>query len=175
MGDNRISPVQTMTLRLAEIHALACRFVPEDAASWHLYHEGARSWWPAHEIGHFLIATRRECRQLEFGLASSHGTRLSWRYRSTRELAATSISQRLLRHAGHTRLADEEIQYTCPDTLTLASRRWYKDAIRALLTEHRVMRLPTTGEGLEKLLKRKAHAVGLPQSLGPQHAERSRP
>lgn len=143
-----------MPIRLAEIHALACRFVPQKAASWHLYEEGARSWWPAHEIGHFLIATRHECQRPEFGLSSFRGR--PWPYRAVRELAAMSISQRLLRHSGHTRFADEEIQHTSPDTLKLTREDWYARATRALLHKHHLTRLPTTHTGLERLLLRKS-------------------
>ena len=62
-----------MTLRLAEIRDLAFRFVPVTAADHRLHDDVARSWWPAHEIGHFLVATAAECRERQFGLDTYEG------------------------------------------------------------------------------------------------------
>ena len=155
-----------MTLRLAEIKDLAHRFVPITAADWRLYEYGARSWWPAHEIGHFLVATRDECNQSLFDLdlymsdLNRYTRAPKYRYVIAREIAATSISQRLLRRSGHTALADEEIQYTDEATLECTFERWCKRSVEKLLRENQVHRLPTTPQGLEALLMRKARAVG---------------
>lgn len=157
-----------MTLRLAEIRDLAYRFVPSTAADSRLYDSGARayhSWWPAHEIGHFLVATRAECRQRLFDLdfyearSSRSSADREYRYVISREVAATSISQRLLRRSGHTRLADEEIEYTDENTLECSYERWCKRAVSALLRANNALRLPRTFEGLEALLTRKARTV----------------
>lgn len=151
-----------MTLRLAEIHALAHRFVPHVAADKRLFTNSHRSWWPAHEIGHFLVATAEECRQHQFGIDG--GTSLSgtkrYRYVIARELAATSISQRLLRRSGHKSLADEEIQYTAEDTLECAFESWCRRSVQKLLRTNKASRLPTTRVGLEVRLMHKACAVG---------------
>lgn len=149
-----------MSLRLVEIRDFAYRFVPGVAADPRLYDSGARSWWPAHEIGHFLVASRAECQQRQFGLdIDSHGVR-RYRHSIVREIAATSISQRILRRAGHTALADEEIYYTDESTLECSFESWCKRACKKLMHEHRIMRLPATFEGLETLLARKAREVG---------------
>lgn len=150
-------------LRLAEIRDLAYRFVPGAAADSRLYTHGARAWWPAHEIGHFLVATRRECRQHMFGIDGyddfPRAASKKYRYVVAKENAAISVSQRVLRRSGHTRLADEEIMYTDEATLECGYARWCKHAVDELLREHRIVRLPTTFVGLEALLTRKAREV----------------
>jgi len=149
-----------MTLRLADIHDLAQRFVPKAAADRRLYESGPSSWWPAHEIGHFLVATRAECREPKFGIDScaDHGSS-TYRYVITKEIAATSISQRLLRRSGHSDLADDEIQYTDEITLECSFERWCRRSVRALLHKNRITRLPASPAGMERLLARKAHEV----------------
>ena len=155
-----------MTLRLTEIMDLAYRFVPIAAADWRLYDYGSRSWWPAHEIGHFLVATAAECRQSLFDLdlymsdLNRYTRAPKYRYVIAREIAAISISQRLLRRSGHTALADEEIQYTDEATLECTFERWCKRSAGKLLRENQAHRLPTTPQGLEALLARKARQVG---------------
>jgi hypothetical protein len=152
-----------VTLRLAEIRDLAYRFVPPAAADERMYQDSARAWWGAHEIGHFLVATAAECRSFQFGLEFVMERRLHrkrYRYTIAKEMAATSISQRLLRRAGHTRLADDEIQYTDECVLDCVHEPWGKHAVTSLFRTHRVQRLPTTARGLERLLTRKAREVG---------------
>jgi len=152
-----------MNLQLTQIRDLAYRFVPAVAATSKLRDYGARSWWPAHEIGHFLVATPAECRQVLFGLDMSDEEGFitprspKFHYVVAKEVAATSISQRLLRRSGHTTLADEEIQYTDEDTLECSFERWCRRAVRTLLRTNKVVRLPATFRGLEALLTRKAH------------------
>ena len=149
-----------MTLRLAEIWKLAHRFVPTIAADRRLSDSGPTSWWPAHEIGHFLIATPAECRESRFGLDTYAASEATLRYVIAKEIAATSISQRLLRRSGYGSLADEEIQYTDETTLECTFERWCKRSVDKLLRANKVVRLPTTRQGLEALLARKAHKVG---------------
>lgn len=152
-----------MTLRLTQIRDLAYRFVPAEAAHARLYNYGVRSWWPAHEIGHFLVATQAECRQYLFGLdgyVPGDGARRSYNYVVAREIAATSISQRLLRRSGHVELADDELQYTDEDTLEAASERWCKRSVATLLHKNKAARLPRTFDGLAALLAGKARRVG---------------
>ncbi len=147
-------------MKLTEICDLAYRFVPAIAADRRLYDFDDRSWWPAHELGHFLVATRAECRERKFGI-DAYATEETQRYRYmiTREIAATSISQRLLRRSGHFDLADEEIQYTDENTIDCSFEPWCRRAVRELLRANRVLRLPTTRARLEKLLARKAREV----------------
>ena len=166
-----------MTLRLAEIRDLAYRFVPGAAADERLYDSGARSWWSAHEIGHFLVATRSECCRrlfdLDIDIHAYRGRRARrYRYTIVKELAATSISQRILRRADHIAFADEEIYYTDESTLECSFKPWCKRAVGKLLHEHRLVRLPATFERLETLLVRKAHEVGTTPYPSRQAAER---
>lgn len=152
-----------MTLALTEIRDLACRYVPAAAADRRLYTHDDQ-WWPAHEIGHFLIATPAECHQPQFGIdtydpAMTQESPL-YRYVVVRELAAISISQRLLRRSGHKAIADEEIQYTDEDTLECSFDRQFKRSVEKLLHANKVTRLPTSQQRLEVLLARKAREVG---------------
>jgi hypothetical protein len=147
-------------VKLAQIRDLAWRFVPAEAADSRLFEYTARSFWPAHEIGHFLVATRAECRAYRFDLDGTVRTGTAkYRYAISREIAAMSISQRLLRRAGHGKLADEEIEYTDETTLECSYERWCKHEVAKLLRVNHAQRLPRTFEGLELLLSRKARAV----------------
>jgi hypothetical protein len=169
-----------MTLRLVDIWDLAYRFVPTPAADWRLYESGCRSWWPAHEIGHFLVATPDECAQYQFDLDLSmneltpYTKAPRYRYVIAREIAATSISQRLLRRSRHVALAEEEIQYTDETTLECAFERWCKQSVGKLLRANKALRLPTTRRGLEALLTDKASAVGSPHYSSRRDAKRAR-
>jgi len=162
-------------LLLTEIHDLACRFVPAIAADYRLYEKDDRSWWPAHEIGHFLVATPAECREHKFGIDdyATNGS-LKYHYIVAREIAAISISQRLLRRSGHADLADDEIQLTDENTIDCSFERWCKRSVHKLLHENRVVRLPTTFARLEALLARKAHECDTPtaarrgETVGPR-------
>ena len=152
-----------MTLRLIEIRDLAYRFVPGTAADPRLYFYGHRSWWPAHEIGHFLIASPAECQQSLFGIDDGIDAKHEspeFRYVIAREVAATSISQRLLRRSGHVTLANEEIEYTDENTLECSFESWCKRAARRLLHANKVERLPSTFKGMSALLARKAREAG---------------
>lgn len=157
-------------LPLGAIRNLAYRFVPAIAAHPRLYADGSLSWWPAHEIGHFLVATAAECREPRFGIDAyaASGTR-AYRYLITREIAATSISQRLLRRSGHVSLADDEIQYTDENTIECSFESWCKRAVHALCRTNRLLRLPTTSAGLERLLARKSREINAPGNTDYPH------
>lgn len=149
-----------MTLRLPDIHRLAVRYVPTVAADRRLFDDDARSWWPAHEIGHFLVATSAECRERKFGigLGAEAGT-AKHRYIVAKEIAAMSISQRLLRGAGHAEIADEEVQFTDEWTLEFSFERWCRHAVTKLMQANRTRRLPRTVAGLNRLLARKTRGM----------------
>lgn len=174
MAKSLRKPVET--LRLADIWDLAHRYVPPIAADPRLRDCGPCSWWPAHEIGHFLIATSAECTEPRFGIdtyeTETEIDERRRRYVIAKEIAATSISQRLLRRSGHAALADEEIQYTDENTLECSFERWCKRAVTKLLHANKVACLSTTRQGLEARLSRKAHEVGTPRassSRAPRH------
>ena len=164
------------TLCLDEIWDLAYRYVPATAADRRLDKSGPRSWWPAHEIGHFLVATAAECRAPLFGIDTDAAPETSeYRYMTAKEIAATSISQRLLRRSGHKVLADEEIFYTDEETLACSFESWCKRAAGRLLRVNKAVRLPTTYQGLEALLARKAREADTPAYPSRQAAQRARP
>ena len=147
-------------MKLSQIRDLAYRFVPVEAADARLFDTTCRSFWPAHEIGHFLVATDFECRSSRFNLDNTVRTGTAkYRYVIAREIAAMSISQRLLRRAGHGKIADEEIEYTEEKTLECSYERWCKHEVAKLLRTNHAHRLPTTFDGLELLLSRKARTV----------------
>lgn len=161
-GDrSRRNPNVSAPLHLNQIWNLACRFVPLAAADRRLHDSGSNSWWPAHEIGHFLVATRAECHEPKFGIdtCAEQGTSM-YRYVIAKEIAAIAISQRLLRRSGHSELADDEIQYTDENTIECSFERWCKRSVHALLRKNHVIRLPSTATGIERLLARKARQVG---------------
>ena len=149
-----------MTLRLRDIHQLAVAYVPTIAADHRLFDDDARSWWPAHEIGHFLVATSAECREHKFGIdMDAEAGTAKHRYIVAKEIAAMSISQRLLRRSGHAAVADEEIQFTDEWTLECSFERWCRRAVAKMMLRNRTRRLPTTAITLERLLARKTREV----------------
>jgi hypothetical protein len=107
------------------------------------------------------VATTKECREPKFGIdiCAEQGT-AKYRYVIIKEIAATSISQRLLRRSGHADLADDEIQYTDENTIECSFERWCKRSVQTLLRKNQVTRLPSTPKGLERLLARKARQAG---------------
>ena len=149
-----------VTLSLKDIQRLAVRYVPSAAADHRLYDDGAKSWWPAHEIGHFLVATAAECREHKFGIdMDAEAGTAKHRYIVAKEIAAMSISQRLLRRSGHAAVADEEIQFTDEWTLECSFERWCRRAVAKMMLRNRTRRLPTTAITLERLLARKTREV----------------
>ena len=149
-----------MPLSLRDIHRLAVRYVPTAAADHRLFDDDARSWWPAHEIGHFLVATSAECREHKFGIdIDAEAGTAAHRYMVAKEIAAMSISQRLLRRSGHAAIADEEIQFTDEWTLECSFERWCRRAVSKMMQLNRTMRLPTTAITLERLLARKTREI----------------
>lgn len=149
-----------MTRRLIQLRDLAHRYVPRTATDPRLYTYGSYSWWPAHEIGHFLVATTEECHQPLFGI-EDYSAAVEYRYAIVREIAATSISQRLLRRSGNTALADEEIEYSDHNILEHASEGWCRSAVQRLLRKNKVVRLPTDYADLKALLARKATSINV--------------
>lgn len=119
------------------------------------------AWWPAHELGHLLIATRREIGKPMFGIDDSdalgYPLKLSSRrhtYLLTMECAAMTISAQLLTAAGRADLAAIEYDGTDRSTIT-----WWDDHPREVtcLLEQRRAHVPCESGALEQLLQ---HARG---------------
>jgi hypothetical protein len=140
--------VQPLTLR--NIRALYEKYVPLASR-----HPGARNglalWWPAHEIGHLLTVPRRNIGMPLFGL-DNEGTSYQETERfQTYELAAMSISRRLLTACGRPDLFYDpeigELENSDYDVVHYGSR----SRAKRLLRQRRLLRLPRTRSGLEVL------------------------
>jgi hypothetical protein len=106
-------------------------------------------WWYAHEIGHMLTVPLECIGKPYFGIRvpwpepchNEHELRCY-------ELAAMSISRRLVTAAGRPDLARIEEDRTEVRTLTWSDR----DGVRRILRRRGCSRLPHTREGLERKL-----------------------
>lgn len=154
---SRRSSVQLLTTH--DLLELAQRYVPRVALNHHQTGlNDANCWWPAHELGHLLVATPRERRRPMFGLKVVGGIDhddliVSEHYAMRLEIAAMNISGRLLRCAGRPDLADEEIQLTDEDTVEWS---WsHRGCVRRTLKARRLLRLPRTRSALETMIERR--------------------
>lgn len=141
-------------LTLKHLTTLCACYVPRVARSAGFKFDRRRaSFWPAHEIGHLLTTEPWRHKTELFGLDIDSST--SWHESACRELAAMSVSRRLLAIVGRDDLYRMELRYTDSDTLNHSDR----GRVKQLLRRFKVQRLPTTFEGLERLLKeRTQHA-----------------
>ena len=138
-------------LTLADLRRLCDRYVPLTSR-----HPGSLDrddhWWHAHELGHLLTVDSRDIGQPLFGLewseASATDPRREHELRC-RELAAMSVSRRLLIAAGRADLVRAEIDSTDGATLRYADR----GRVRRILRKHRCLRLPSTRAELERKLQ----------------------
>ena len=112
---------------------------------------GGRSrYWPAHEIGHLLTTEAWRHLRPAFALAPPDADdRLEHELRC-RELAAMSVSRRLLCAAGRPDLARDERDDTDSTTVTWDDR----GRVERILRRFRVLRLPRDRAGLEARLVR---------------------
>ena len=138
-------------LTLADLRQLCARYVPRASR-----HPGSLDrgdhWWPAHELGHLLTVDPRGIGQPLFGLewseASGTDPRCVHELRC-RELAAMSVSRRLLTAAGRADLVRTEIDSTDGATLCYADG----GRVRRILRKHRCLRVPRTRGELERKLR----------------------
>lgn len=143
--------MQPLTLR--NIRALYERYVPLASR-----HPGARNglglWWPAHEIGHLLTVPRRNIGMPLFGLDNEGASYQETERFQAYELAAMSISRRLLAACGRPDLFYDpkigELEASDYDTVHFGSRT----RARRLLRQRKLLRLPRTRSGLEILCQR---------------------
>lgn len=132
-------------LTLADLRELCDRYVPDKCRHEDSF-DRAVDWWPSHELGHLLTVARWRIGREMFGLDGGPERELR-----SHELAAMSVSRRLLETAGRRDLARAEYHDTDDSTL-----HYYDDRgrVNAILRRHRVVRLPTTRGGLERILQR---------------------
>jgi hypothetical protein len=148
--------VQSLTLR--NIRSLYERYVPPASR-----HPGARDpggrrglglWWPAHEIGHLLTVPHRNIGMPLFGLDNVGTSYQETERFQAYELAAMSISRRLLTACGRPDLFYDpkigELEASDYDVVHFGSRAH----AQRLLRKRRLLRLPRTRSGLELLCQR---------------------
>lgn len=138
-------------LTLKHLSSLCMKYVPRVA--WHPAVRDNRrrvSFWPAHELGHLLTTERWRHREPYFGLDDD---KMSYDRMIAYEVAAMSVSRRLLSTVGRPDLYAMEREYTDGDVLS-----WPRARANALLRKFRVRRLPTTLEGLVELLERRTRS-----------------
>lgn len=156
MGIEDMVVTTRVRLRLRDIYELAMHHVPKASMHEGLVHHGRPQWWPAHELGHLLVAAPSEIGEPYFGLSDIVGAfrpsedidhrRLT--YARTIERSAMVISRHLLAAAGRADLAEQEREDTDSDTMF-----WEPgDRIRCLLIARGVDRCPITRAGLEAMI-----------------------
>lgn len=138
-------------LTLRDLFDLFERYVPVTSRHASAKRGDGPLWWPAHEIGHLLTVPSSAIGRPLFGLDDVNDpARANVHERLCRELAAMSVSRKLLTACGRADLADQEVEDTDSDTM-------YYDPgkrLRVILREHRCLRLPRTRKGLETKLRR---------------------
>ena len=141
-------------LILGDIRVLYQRYVPDASR-----HPGAREvggprWWPAHEIGHLLTVPHRNIGMPMFGLDNEGASYEETERFLAYELAAMSISRRLLTACGHPELFYHpkigELEASDYDVVHFGSRSY----AQRLLRRRQLLRLPRTRAGLEVLCQR---------------------
>ena len=128
-------------LTLQDLREVCDRYVP--LASRHERSFSGPAWWPAHEIGHLLVAKPAEIGEPLFGIGdvfdnadAKYVTAARQRYLLTVECAAMIVSRRLLIAAGKRSLATDEAEDTDHDTMTW----WFDNGGR--VTEFLRLRCP---------------------------------
>ena len=142
-------------VNLRGLRRLCTKYVPR--ASRHPNSWGSPKWWPAHELGHLLVALPHEIGHPMFGFdGDSVDDPRSIHRALLVECAAMSVSRRLLIACGRRDLADEEAEDTDWHTMT-----WWEEhprAVREFKKRRGVDKIPTTLRGLEAMLRRKVAA-----------------
>lgn len=145
-------------MKLLDLKELCDRYVPK--TSRHDRSFDGPDWWPAHELGHLLIAAPDEVGQTLFGLSDSDELDGPFdlnpsrqRYLLSIECAAMTLSARMLRNVGHRDLADEEFNDTDDNTMY-----WWdshEELVKQLVAD-RCPRVPRTRVRLERLLQQRS-------------------
>lgn len=144
------APRQTAPmLTLDDIFELYLRYVPTVSR-----HESAEdlpdTWWPAHELGHLLTVPRCQIGKPMFGLPQvgpcDPNAPRSYAY----ELAAMSISRRLLKAVGQPKLFDQELEASEYDVIHYGSHA----CARRILRRRNLLRLPHDHPCLEARVRR---------------------
>jgi hypothetical protein len=147
----------TMRLTIDDIFELYLRYVPESSRHDNADEE-ADSWWPAHELGHLLTVPPRQIGLPWFGLPVELGPYEPGADRSyAYELAAMSVSRRLLEAARRPKLFDSELENSNLVVIHYGSRA----SARRILRRRGVLRLPRDRVRLETMVRRAVGLLGL--------------
>jgi hypothetical protein len=144
-------------LTIRDLCDLFRRYVP--AASRHTSASSGDGplWWPAHELGHLLTVPPRAIGLPMFGLDDdADPDQLCVPERRCRELAAMSVSYRLLVACGRPDLADQEREDTDHETMEYSWEDHARRRVPEILREHGCLRIPRSREVLETKLR---HAI----------------
>lgn len=159
-------------ITLGDIRALYQRYVPRASR-----HPGAREarapqWWPAHEIGHLLTVPHRNIGLPMFGLDDEGASYQETERFLDYELAAMSISRRLLSACGRPDLFYDpkigELEASDYDVVHFGSR----GRARRLLRRRRLLRLPRTRSGLEVLCQMALAGKSMARQSATDHSPR---
>lgn len=149
-------------MRLCDLKELCDLYVPKASRHDRSFDVGCPKWWPAHELGHLLVAAPNEIGVPMFGLYDADDkpgglldveiTEARRRYMLSVECAAMTLSERLLINVGYLELAMAESEDTDYDTMT-----WWDDhrPLVADFVRSRCPRLPRNRDRLERLLQRR--------------------
>lgn len=140
-------------LSLRSLYVLYRRYVPIDSRHYNAWPGDGSQWWPAHEIGHLLTVPLEAIGLSMFGLdEEADPDSLNVFTRVCYELAAMSISRRLLTAIGCVAIVKQELEDTDSNTLSALNNKRTRRRVERILREHHCLRLPTTVESLEKKL-----------------------
>lgn len=149
-------------LTLDDLRELYGRYVPAasrhpNARRWARRWSRVASWWPAHELGHLLTVPPAWIGRPLFGMDTdvqpqdpNAGRWFAY------ELAAMSVSRRLLTACGRLDLFLDELKYTDGNVIYYGSTAQG----RRILRRAHALRLPRSRAGLEAKLRRAVAAAG---------------
>jgi len=142
-----------MKLTLRDLSLLYRRYVPVASRHPRAWPSDGALWWPAHELGHLLTVPPEWIGLPMFGL-DDNGELDSPKTHELccRELAAMSVSRRLLIACGRRDIARREGEETDYETMMHLDDPSARRRVRAILRKHNCVRLPRTREGLEAKL-----------------------
>jgi len=131
---------------LDDLHELCNHYVPVTSRHANSISYTSAAWWPAHELGHLIVAAKRDIGKPMFGIDDD--SRYSEHYRRCMEIAAMRVSRRLLTAVGRRDLADDEAEDT--DLAT----RYYDDRgdVKVILRKRRALKIPRSRKRLAALL-----------------------
>lgn len=142
-----------MTLR--DLRDLCDRYVPAESRHPNSMPVVCEKWWYAHEIGHLLTVTLAQIGQVMFGMDVEVLIDQDEHELRCRELAAMSVSRRLLTAAGRRDLTEQEVEDTDYRTTAWGDKGRVEEILRA----HHCLKLPRDRQRLAKKIRRVLRAA----------------